>query len=107
MAAAAGTLSWRPIFIGPGSVFSLIVPSCDNECGERLTPRLQGPMMPHMRPGPRGKLSELLSQNRPEKTRAGDREWEESDPQVLNIISLITLSCLNMRNLISNFRQLG
>ena len=78
MAAAAGTLSWRPNFIGPGSVFSLIVPSCDNECGERLTQRL--PMMPHMRPGPRGKFCHLLSQNSPEKTEAGDREWEESDP---------------------------
>ena len=99
------------VLLDLGSVFSLIVPSCDNECGERLTPRL-----PTLDTGHTWGLGpwEVVSywHHGPEKTRSQSRrqmtrEWEESDPKVLNIISLITLSCLNIKNLISNFRQLG
>ena len=53
-------------FIGP-DVFSLIVPSCDNECGDGLTHRLRL-WMPHMRPGSVGsdQLVSKMVQRHPE-----------------------------------------
>ena len=97
------------------SVFSLIVPSCDNERGEGLTLRLRLLDATHEARA-RGKWSprhktrssrHKMVQRSPEPETNDGESGMKVIPEVLNIISLITLSCLNIRNLISNFRQLG
>ena len=96
-------------------MFSLIVPSCDNERGEGLTLRLRLLDATHEARA-RGKWSprhKTLSFRHKTVQRSPEPETNDGEsgmkviPEVLNIIILITLSCLNIRNLISNFGQLG
>ena len=81
VAAASGTLSWRQSFIGHGDVFSLIVPSCDSECGEGLTSRLQ--LMDATHEAWTSWEEIRLSENGMKLPGAGDKKCIESGMKVI------------------------